>query len=348
MPASAQRPLNSFPGKLDVRARVLGSTGTPRPSEALLSIDVEEQFLATEYPAIIQVLLTDRTTGGNIVWATDQYAQLGRGYDPPDEITSQAITGIHARVIQPRIHKTQVLRSDRTKGRGEVFTPSWLCNQQNNQCDDVWFGRSGVFNNAGFRSWEVQAAPIRFDLSGDRTWQMYVDERRMEAACGEAPYLVSRYDTTTGESIAMDRRIGLLDRKLRVVAENASGPAEWSEWARRAFESLYAFDFQGDNLLLARENLFATFVESALSTLGSMPPLGELMRIAEIISWNVWQMDALTGHPPFQEPLTQVDQLDFFDDKQADVVRPCIVRDWRDLRTHRYVDLAKGRHSERG
>lgn len=342
MPASAQQSTDSSPGKRNVPAPDVGAVVvSPRLSQAFVAIDLEEQFLAAEYPAILTLLLADRTTGRNIVWATDQYAHLGSGYQPPAEITPQAITGVHARVVQPRIHKAQGLRSDRTRGRGEVFTPSWLCNQQNNQCDDAWFGRPGVFNHAGSRSWTVRAEPIRFDLRGDRTWQMYVDERRMEAACGEAPYLVSRYDTTTGEPIALSRRIGLLDRKLRVVTENASSPAEWCEWARRAFESVYGFEFQGDNLLLARENLFATYVESAVSALATMPLPAELARIAEIISWNLWQMDALTGHPPLQTPTTHVDQPGLFDDDRGNDVRPCTLRDWRELRNHRYQDLAK-------
>jgi hypothetical protein len=28
----------------------------------------------------------------------------------------------------------------------EVFTPSWICNAQNNLIDNTWFGRDNVFN----------------------------------------------------------------------------------------------------------------------------------------------------------------------------------------------------------
>jgi hypothetical protein len=326
-----------------------GALAFPTPLlEAFIAVDVEEQFLAAKYPEILKVLLADRATGQNIIWATDHYGDLGPGHQASDEMTPHAITGVHALVIQPRIHKAQALRSDRTRGRGEVFTPSWLCNKQNNLCDDAWFGRSGVFNDATDRSWEINPEPIRFARDGDRTWHAYVDERRLEVACGEAPYLVSRYDSTTGEPIELSRRIGLLDRKLRVVTENASGPSEWSEWARRAFESVYAFEFQGDNLLLARENLLATFVESSVSALGSMPPLAELLRIAEIISWNLWQMDAITLHPPFQMPTTNEGQLGLFADESMSISSPCIVRDWRQATTHRYLDLLDPRHNERG
>lgn len=70
-------------------------------------------------------------------------------------------------------------------------------------------------------TWTVNEEKIIFD--GKQTWKKYVDSRRLEITCGEAPYLVSRYDTTTGELIVPPiNRIGFLDRKLRVVNENTS------------------------------------------------------------------------------------------------------------------------------
>lgn len=348
MPAFAQQSFDNSPERDAPDSGAAALAAPTRLLEAFIAVDVKEQFLAAAYPEILKVLLADRTTGHNIIWATDHYADCGPGYQASDEVTVQSITGVNAGVIQPRNHKSQALRSDRTRGRGEVFTPSWLCNEQNNLCDDAWFGRSGVFNDARGRSWEVNTDPIRFARDGDRTWHTYVDERRLEAACGEAPYLVSRYDSTTGEPIDLGRRIGLLDRKLRVVTENASDPSEWSEWARRAFESVYAFEFQGDNLLLARENLLATYVESNVKALGSMPPHAELLQIGEIISWNLWQMDAMTFCPPFQIPPTSDSQLRLFDVKPTNVTHPCIVRDWRQARIHRYQDLANPRLKERG
>ena len=61
----------------------------------------------------------------------------------------------------------------------------------------------------------------------------------------------------TGETIPIAKRIGLLDRKLRVVSENTETEEEWFTWTKRAFQSVYGFEYQGDSLLLARENLFA-------------------------------------------------------------------------------------------
>ncbi|MEE3499435.1 MAG: restriction endonuclease subunit M, partial [Ruminococcus bromii] len=59
-----------------------------------------------------------------------------------------------------------------------------------------------------------------FPTACGKSWQDYIKDTRLEMTCGEAPYLVSRYDAITGEDIAVSDRIGLLDRKLRIVGEN--------------------------------------------------------------------------------------------------------------------------------
>lgn len=305
----------------------------------MLDIDVSEDALASIAPQILELLLIDRTTGGNIIWATDHYVDLGPEYDPAAQITVAAITGSHSGVIQPRVKKTKVRRWNRTKDKAEVFTPSWLCNEQNNRVDEAWFGRPDVFNYVAGGAWAAQSAMIKFDARGRRNWKSYVDERRMEAACGEAPYLVSRYDTTTGEPIDLHRRIGLLDRKLRVVTENAADAGEWRSWVRRAYESIYGFEYQGDSLLLARENLLATYTEYSLAALGEEPTAAELVAIATVISWNVWQMDALTGRPPLRARPADTGQLPLFDGAELVADHKCVIRDWRAKRKHEYVRL---------
>lgn len=94
-----------------------------------------------------------------------------------------------------------------------------------------------------------------------KDWKGYVDSRRLEITCGEAPYIVSRYDTTTGKIIPIQRRIGILDHKLRVVGENTENETEWMKWTICAFQSVYGYEFQGDNLLIARINLLLTFYD---------------------------------------------------------------------------------------
>ena len=48
--------------------------------------------------------------------------------------------------IKPRVLKSQTEQKKRSKDMAEVFTPSWVCNKQNNLIDDEWFGYSGSFN----------------------------------------------------------------------------------------------------------------------------------------------------------------------------------------------------------
>jgi hypothetical protein len=83
----------------------------------------------------------------------------------------------------------------------EVFTPLWICNAQINLIDDAWFGRKNVFNTEilnkeGLHSWKTNPKKITFP--DDKTWKQYVRDTRLEITCGEAPYITSRYDTTTG------------------------------------------------------------------------------------------------------------------------------------------------------
>ena len=61
--------------------------------------------------------------------------------------------------------------------------------------------------------------------------------------------------------IPVARRIGILDRKLRVVSENAATEDEWRKYATHAVQSTYGYEYQGDNLLLARVNLLLTYAE---------------------------------------------------------------------------------------
>ena len=115
----------------------------------------------------------------------------------------------------------------------------------------------------------------------------------MEVSCGEAPYLVSRYDNVTGEIIDIKDRIGLLDRKLRVINENINNEKEWDEYVEIAYKNIYGFEYQGDNLLIARENLLFTYADNYIYKFNKEPSLKQLIKISEIISWNIWQMDGI-------------------------------------------------------
>lgn len=168
-------------------------------------IDILEQELISLSEKLFNILLIDRTTKKNICWGTDHYTDLGMAYYPQESITKDLLIGCHNKVIQPRIAKTIEEQARRTKDKAEVFTPSWICNEQNNLIDEAWFGRKDVFNISENQSWKAIEDKIEFPK--DKDWKSYVDARRLEISCGEAPYLVSRYDTVTGNEIPIIERI---------------------------------------------------------------------------------------------------------------------------------------------
>lgn len=254
-------------------------------------VDIKEEDLLLIDMQILNILLFDHSSKKNIIWATDNYQQYGHGFSFSDEITIEKITGNYGEIIKPRSKKTNEEKNKRIKENAEVFTPSWVCNSQNNLVDDAWFERKNVFNKSDKDSWETIEDKITFPEN--KSWQDYINSTRLEISCGEAPYLVSRYDSVTGKTIKIKDRIGLLDRKLRIISENIDDESEWVEWSIKAMKSVYGYDWQGDNVLIARENLLYTFIDYYKDKFSKKPGLELVEKVAEIISWNIWQMDGL-------------------------------------------------------
>lgn len=235
----------------------------------------------------------------------------------------------------PRVHKDKTLQLSRSKEMAEVFTPSWICNAQNNLVDNSWFGKEGVFNKEillknGTKSWETTKDKIIFPKG--KTWQNYVCDTRLEITCGEAPYLVSRYDTTTGKFIKIENRIGLLDRKLRVINENVNTTEDWIQAVKKAYQNTYGFEWQGDSLLLAREALFITFIENFAYKFETEPSLKAIQNIAYIISWNIWQMDGLKGVVPNSCKDEIIEVSDFFETKTE--IKKCKGCETQNIKSH--------------
>ena len=126
------------------------------------SIDVKENHIYKLNKDLLATLLMDRTSGKNIIWATDNYSDRGYGYRNTDYITVESITGFHGNVIKPRSEKSKKEQSDRIRKKAEVFTPSWICNKQNNLVDNAWFGTDFVFNEEIDRTWKATTEPIIF------------------------------------------------------------------------------------------------------------------------------------------------------------------------------------------
>jgi hypothetical protein len=332
-------------------------------------IDILENEIVEQYPDALNILLRDHTTQKNIFWATNNYEQLGDAYCFDSQILPELITGENGNIIMPRVHKDRILQQSRSKEMAEVFTPSWICNAQNNLIDNTWFERSNVFNseillNNGSQGWEVNQEKIIFPKG--KTWRDYIKDTRLEMACGEAPYITSRYDGTTGDFISIEKRIGILDRKLRIINENVCTTGEWLKAAQIAYKNTYAFEWQGDSLLLAREAMLVTFIENYTIKFDKEPLLKSLHFIAYIISWNVWQMDGLKGVVPNScggITLTEVDLFGNFKSENSFCKgcmennifkhngKRCFIKDWssKDVNTGRtgkkirFIDLIKNK-----
>lgn len=320
-------------------------------------VDIRENRLYSHSPELLHILLGDHTTGKNIFWATNDYLHLGPGYGYCDEILPDNITGDNSGIIMPRVLKEKRLQQSRVREKAEVFTPSWICNAQNNLIDDNWFGRANVFNTESFDGnahiWKPSEGKVFFPEGKD--WTSYIKSTRLEITCGEAPYLASRYDTTTGDYIEVPYRIGILDRKLRIVSENTMTEDEWRGWAAAAYRSTYGYEWQGDSLLLAREALLFTYADYFAYRFLRQPSIDDLKTVAEIISWNLWQMDGLKGVVPDSCHNESLDSL--FADCGSDETSPCpgcarndihlhnglycIIMDWERNRPVKYISLIK-------
>ena len=142
---------------------------------------------------------------------------------------------------------------------------------------------------------------------------------------------MSRYDVETGEAIPIPERIGLLDRKLQTVNENTQTEEEWLKWAFRAFWATYGYEFQGDNVLIARVNLLMTFEEYLLDRWKRKPTLSEYGKLITVITWNIWQMDGLKGCIPYGTAEDEFHQFSLFaaGEQPAETKQPhCLVHNW--------------------
>ncbi len=259
-------------------------------------IDISENTLRNR-GRVLDILLADRTLYKpsrpyNIIWATDSYQKHGKNYAPTKQIKREQVTGVNGKLIQPRAAKSIEEQKYRTKDKAEVFTPLKIVKKMNMAID--WASKN----------WPVS----------EETWVNYISERRLEITCGEAPFIAGRYNPTanTGVVITPKNRVGFFDRKLQVVGEYSKTKKEWLHYAEIALKATYGYEWQGDNLLIARENVLLTlddfykdFCANKLKLKSKQSLTDEQLEyFAEIISWNIWQMDGLkyviplSGNPP--------------------------------------------------
>ena len=243
------------------------SKSTSKP----VKVEAEVEPLLTEKQGIykyIPDLLVDKTTGENIIFAEDEY----EGYDLTDHYTEDIMKELIAsKQLNYRVRKSLEHQKARTKKNAEVFTPSWICQQMIDMCEPP------------------------------TDWQEFVQSTWLEITCGECPFITSRYDATTGETIPLYERIGVLDRKMQAINKNVDDKREWTKWTERAFKTTYGYEFQGDNLFIARVNVLRCFVDYYRDKWNEMPSKDTILKMINIIVWNFWQMDGLKDTIPFSD-----------------------------------------------
>ncbi len=256
--------------------------------------DIFEDDIQSQMPHILKILLLDRTASSpkeprNIIWANDNYIEYDAvSYAPTSPIRPELITGNRGTLIQPRALKAAALQKKRTRTKAEVFTPVWIVKKQNDCLD-------ARYNND--------------DL------ETYVRRKWLEIACGEAPYMATRYEMGTGELVPLADRVGFVDRKLARINRLAADKSQWLRLAELAYQASYGFEWNGDSLLLARENLLYTYQDYYVEKWNALPDRDAFKRIAEIISYNIFQMDGLTYTIPLSGKKERVE-----DDQMLELV----------------------------
>lgn len=243
-----------------------------KPIELVDSSDIKESIIYKTMPDILDILLVDHTTTDartrrNIIWANDNYTRYGpKEFAANAQIKPELVTGLFNQIIRPRALKAKEIQRERTKSRAEVFTPMWIVNIQNSAIDK-----------------EYQ----------DDDLETYTKRCWLEITAGEAPYMASRYDMETGITIPLKQRVGFVDRKMKRINDEISDKAEWQRLAEEAYKASFGFEWSGNSLLLARENLLYTYRDYYVDKWHEEPLYGLFKKIAEIVSYNLFQMDGL-------------------------------------------------------
>jgi len=253
--------------------------------------DMNETHLLRKSEKLLNILLKDHTTGSNIKWGTDSYINHGSSFRSNQEIKSDLITGWYEGFIRPRAEKELDIQLDRQRNKAEVFTPSWMVKLQ------------------------VDAA---LENMQDLPLIDFIQTKWLEITCGEAPYMVNRYDMNTGDIIPLNNRVGFIDVKFNKLNEEIELEDKWVNLALEIYKASYGYEYQGDSLVLARENLILTFIDNYFYMFGAFPNEKLLLKVSQIVSINVFQMDGLTYEIPYSVGEEGSDiQLNLFEEIEA-------------------------------
>ena len=65
-------------------------------------VNIQDDIINLHRMGVLEPLLADRTTGGNILWATDAYAERGPQYEPTAEIEKRTtVLRLTIKAVEP-------------------------------------------------------------------------------------------------------------------------------------------------------------------------------------------------------------------------------------------------------
>lgn len=225
-------------------------------------------------PIALDTLLCDRTTDKSI---------LDTGRD----------SFIHYSFIPelvPRALRDKEVNKDRSKSKAEIFTPVRIVSQMNTLVLKDWFESKNMNKE-------------------NSVFEEYIDSTQMEITCGEGVFLCTRYDSETGEIIELKNRVGLLDHKLHKLldfffnrnTDKTKSKELFYSYLIRIAKSIYGYEYQGDSLLMARMNNLMSYIDYYSYLFEENMDDRVVEELADIISWNIFQMDGLTQCIPQKE-----------------------------------------------
>lgn len=291
---------------------------------------------------ILNIILFDRSASRDLVFATSMYKIHGELYKEDGYITPKLISGKMKNLIKPKINK-KPSDIDRVK----LIFDSWRFNVDNDK-HNFKFDCNNVFGDELGSCLNVE------------DWKNSISKKILIMECEEATCLVTRYNLETKEVIEPFKRRGILDKRLNLINQNINDEKEWYDMVLVAYKSIYGFDYRGDNVLLARENLLHDFVDNYRYKFYKDPSEEQLIEVAKIVSWNIWQMDALKFVIPFS--CINIRKEDFqlsifedenealtgnwcmgcrFDDFKKHNGTYCKIKDWDSGKIIKFVDLVK-------
>ena len=185
--------------------------------------------------------------------------------------------------LTPRSLRSKDENQKRSKDKAEIFTPIKIVKQMNDMVIEEYNKENHSFDE-------------------------YIDSTQLEITCGEGVFLVTRYDSETGEIINIPERVGLLDRKLWRLCSEISDKELFLKYLPRIAKSMYGYEYQGDSLLMARLNVLYSFIEYYQFKFNDDLPSYCLSEFANIIVWNIFQMDGLTMCIPQKDVIKTKDK----------------------------------------